>query len=123
MEYIYPAIFDPNDDGSFTIEYPGLPGCISEGKSLANVLYMTQNALAEWLEYLVDKKQKIPPSSDIKDIKVIGDQFVNLVRVEVKDGRAIRRTISIPKWMDDKAARAGLSLSRVLQDALREKLG
>ena len=33
MEYVYPAVFHPNDDGSITITYPDLPGCISEGKS------------------------------------------------------------------------------------------
>ena len=52
MEYVYPAIFHANNDGSFTITYPDLPACISEGKSLGNALYMAQSALTQWIEYL-----------------------------------------------------------------------
>lgn len=121
-EYVYPAIFHPNEDGSFTITYPDLPGCISEGKSLGNAMYMAQSALTQWVEYLNDKKEPIPPASPQKDIHVSQREFVNLIRADVKDGRAVRRTVSIPKWMDDQAIEAGLSLSRILQDALKDRL-
>ncbi len=121
-EYVYPALFHPNGDGSFTITYPDLPGCISEGKSLGNAMYMAQSALTQWIEYLSDRKQDIPSASSLKDIETEADEFVNLIRADIKDGRAVKRTVSIPKWMDDKVSEAGLSLSRVLQDALKERL-
>ena len=121
-EYVYPAIFHPNDDGSYTITYPDLPGCISEGKSLGNAVYMAQTALTQWIEYLTDKKQSIPSASDLKSIDLSQEEFVSLIRADVKDGRAVKRTVSIPKWMDDKVTETGLSLSRVLQDALKERL-
>jgi len=122
MEYIYPAIFHKNGDGSYTITYPDLPGCISEGKTLGNAMYMAQSALTQWIGYLADKKHEIPKASPAKKIKTSHDDFVNLICAEVKDARAVKRTVSIPKWMDDKVVRSGLSLSRVLQDALRERL-
>ena len=81
MEYVYPAIFDPNDDGSFTITYPDLPGCISESKTLPNVMFMAQDALAQWLGYLANKNQVIPVASDIRKIKPSGEKFVSLVWV------------------------------------------
>lgn len=122
-EYVYPALFHPNDDdGSFTIIFPDLPGCISEGKSLGNAMYMAQSALTQWIEYLTDKKQEIPPASRPQDIATKPGEFINLIRADVKDGRAVKRTVSIPKWMDDRVAESGLSLSRVLQDALRDRL-
>ena len=121
-EFVYPAVFHPNDDGSFTITYPDLPGCISEGKNLGNAMYMAESALTQWIEYFIDKKETIPAASFQKDIEVTGSDFVNLIRADVKEGRAVRRTVSIPKWMDDQAADAGLSLSRILQEALKEKL-
>ena len=121
-EYVYPAIFHPNDDGSYTITYPDLPGCISEGKSLGNAIYMAQAALTQWIEYLTDKKQSIPSASALKSIDLSPEEFVSLIRADVKDGRAVKRTVSIPKWMDDKVTETGLSLSRVLQDALKERL-
>lgn len=89
-EYVYPALFHANDDSSFTITYPDLPGCISEGKSLANAMYMAQSALTEWIEYLTDKKENIPPASTFESIEVSEDEFVNLIRVEIKDNRAVK---------------------------------
>jgi predicted RNase H-like HicB family nuclease len=129
MEYVYPAIFHKNGDESYTITYPDLPGCISEGKSLGNAMYMAESALTQWIGYLTDKKQKIPKASSLYD-KTNGEgEFVNLIRAEGKkvaacaaSERAVKRTVSIPKWMDDQVSRSGLSLSRVLQDALSERL-
>ena len=122
MEYVYPAIFHRNEDESYTITYPDLPGCISEGKTLVNAMYMAQSALTQWIGYLTDKKQELPSASPAKKIKITNGDFVNLIRAEVRDARAVKRTVSIPKWMDDKVIQSGLSLSRVLQDALVERL-
>ena len=122
MEFVYPAVFQKNDDGSYTVVYPDLPGCISEGKSLENAMYMAQTALTQWVEYLVEGNQAIPEASDFKSISTDEMEFVNLIRAETKNGRAVKRTVSIPKWMDDKVSEAGLSLSRVLQDALLQRL-
>jgi len=83
---------------------------------------MAQTALTQWIEYLTDKKQSIPSASDLKSIDLSPEEFVSLIRADVKDGRAVKRTVSIPKWMDDKVTETGLSLSRVLQDALKERL-
>jgi predicted RNase H-like HicB family nuclease len=121
MEYVYPAIFHRNEDESYTIT-PDLPECISEGKTLGNAMYMAQSALTQWIGYLSDKKQKIPCASPAKKIKTTNGDFVNLICAEVRDSKAVKRTVSIPKWMDDKVIQSGLSLSRVLQDALRERL-
>lgn len=123
MDYIYPAIFEQNSDGSYTITFPDLPGCISEGKSLSNAMDMAQSALTQWIEYLLGEKENVPDPSDIKTIKPLKNQFVNLVRAGIRDNRAVRRTVSIPGWLDVKAAEAGISLSKILQDALKEKLG
>ena len=122
MEYVYPSLFTPNDDGSITIVFPDLPGCVSEGKSLGNAMYMAQSGLTQWIEYLTDKKLDIPKASAIQDVQFSADEFVTLIRADIKDNRAVKRTVSIPKWMDDKAIEARLSLSRVLQDALAERL-
>ena len=85
-------------------------------------MYMAQSALTQWIGYLADKQQAIPPASDLKVVETAPDEFASLIRTETKDGRAVKRTVSIPKWMDDQVSEAGLSLSRVLQDALKERL-
>ena len=83
---------------------------------------MAQSALKQWIGYLTEKQLEIPPASEMKDIKILKDEMLSLVCVEKMDTKAVKRTVSIPKWMDDKVIQSGLSLSRVLQDALKEKL-
>ena len=122
MEYIFPAIFTKNDDGSYTITFPDLPGCISEGKSLVNAMDMAQDALTQWINYLSEEGEAIPNPSDIKTIDTTEKQFVNLILAKLRDNRAVRRTVSIPGWLDAKASEAGISLSKVLQEGLKKHL-
>ncbi len=121
-KYIYPAVFHPNEDGSYTVIFPDLPGCITEGKDLDNAMHMAQDVLSAWVEYAVESGEPIAPASRPQDIDLNTNEFTNLTCVDLKDSRAVRRTVSIPKWMDDKVSEAGLSLSRVLQDALKARL-
>jgi len=109
--------------GSYTVTFPDLPGCITEGKSLENALYMAVDALTQWLEYSVETGDFIPAASGLRAVQTEGDEFVNLIRAAVRDDRAVRRTVSIPKWLDEQVSAAGISLSKVLQDALKDRLG
>lgn len=122
-EYVYPAVFHTNEDGSYTIIFPDLPGCISEGKSLGEAMKMAQSALTQWIEYLKDNNEEIPSPSTLEcaNNNLDRNEFVNFIRADIKDGRAVKRTVSIPKWMDDQVTAAGLSLSKVLQDALKQR--
>lgn len=123
MEYVYPAIFSENADGSYTITFPDLPGCISEGKSLPDALAMASKALSQWIEYLSDEGQPVPPTIGVANISAPKGAFVNLVYANVRGpNAAVRRTVSIPQWMDEAASEKGMSLSKVLQDALQNRL-
>ena len=121
-EYVYPAIFHYNDDdGSYTVNFPDLE-CITEGKSLGNAIYMAQDALTQWVEYIIAKGRTLPPASALQSIQTQDNEFVNLVLATVKSYKAVKRTVSLPQWLDDQASAAGLSLSRILQDALKDRL-
>ena len=122
MQKIYPAIFTPNSDRTFTVVFPDLPGCITEGKDISNAMYMAEDALSQWLAFLMEEEMEIPAPSYAGDLQKEGEQFVTLIRAQVRSERAVKRTVSIPQWMDEEARSAGLSLSRVLQDALKERL-
>ena len=122
-EHVYPAVFAKNNDGSYTISFPDLPGCVGEGKSLSNALYMAQQELSQWIGFLSIKELRLPAPSDIRKVKVPANGFVNLVSADMRDTHAVRRTVSLPKWMDDAATAAGLNLSKILQDALSLRFG
>jgi len=83
---------------------------------------MAQSALSQWIEYLIDKKLPIPAPTDIINVSCETEGFVSLVCADIRDKYAVKRTVSIPKWMDDKVFESGLSLSRVLQESLAQRL-
>jgi len=84
MKYVYPSVFHANSDGSYTITFPDLPGCISEGKSLPSAMEWAQSALLEWLQYLIDENEPIPVASPIRAIKTESDaEFVTLIYAEI----------------------------------------
>lgn len=121
-EYIYPAVFHENSDNSITVTFPDLPGCITEGKSMGTALNMAQSALTQWIEFLRDEKEEIPAASACASIPAESNEVVSLVQADLRDNRAVKRTVSLPKWMDDKLAEAGFSLSKLIQEAGRKKL-
>lgn len=121
-EFIYPASFHKNSDASFTVTFPDLPGCITEGKSLGKAMQMAQSALTQWVDYLHDEKEPIPAPSSFSDLKVNGDEIISFIQASTKDTRAVKRTVSLPKWMDDKVSEVGFSLSKLLQEAVQKKL-
>ena len=81
-KYVYPALFHSNEDGSFTITFPDLPGCISEEKSLGNAMYMAQSALTQWIEYLTGEKQDVPTASNLQNILIDQNEFVSLIHAD-----------------------------------------
>jgi len=83
MQYIYPAIFKANSDGTYTITFPDLPGCISEGKNLSNALHMAQQALMQWIVYLESKNEQVPGATDIHCIEAPASGFVNFVSADI----------------------------------------
>ena len=126
-KYVYPAIFHPNqDDGSITVTVPDLPGCITEGKDLADAIYMAGDAVAMWLWCTEDQHEAIPVPT--LPPKVEAPEFVNYVFADTDeyrrkhDNRAVKKTLSIPSWLNDRAMQAGVNFSQILQDALKERL-
>lgn len=127
-KYIYPAIFTPEENGAFSINFPDINGCYTCGDDLADGIEMAQDALALMLTHLEDEKKEIPVASPIHDIIVSNDEFTNYISCDttmyrrLMNNTAVKKTLSIPSWLNDSAVAAGLNFSQVLQDALKEKL-
>lgn len=127
-KYVYPAIFHPNeDDGSITVTVPDLPGCITEGKDLADAIFMAEDAVSMWLWYTEDHHEPIPAPT--QPPVVTAPEFVSYVYGDTdeyrrkNDSRAVKKTLSIPSWLNARAEQAGVNFSQVLQEALKERLG
>jgi predicted RNase H-like HicB family nuclease len=129
MKYVYPAIFTPESGGGFCVLFPDLPGCVTCGDTIANAIEMGRDALAMWLCDAEDKHEVIPQASKLADVKCDKDSFVNLIVADTveyrreNDNRAVKKTLSIPSWLNVQGEKAGVSFSQILQDALKNHLG
>lgn len=75
----YPAIFHPEADGGYFVDFPDLPGCVTEGNTLSEAMEMAEDALSIYLDSLKEDKDPYPKASAPDDIKIKGRDFVSLV--------------------------------------------
>jgi len=126
--YIYPAIFDYAEDG-ISISFPDLPGCFSCANSDEEAILMAKDALGLHLYSLEEDNEEIPAPTPINKIHVEPNQVVVLVEVLMPTMRtaienySVKKTLSIPQWLNKLAIEKNINFSHVLQIALKEQLG
>jgi len=127
-EFVYPAIFEEEVEGGYVVEIPDLPGCVTGGNTLEEAFSMARDAIGIYLSVLEDEKKAAPVASDPAKFYAEGKGFVALVDVDMlsykqrHNKRAVKKTLSIPQWLNTMAEREGINFSNVLQKALRERL-
>ena len=139
MLTMYPACFYKDNDG-YTAIFPDLDNLGTCGDSLKEVMEMAIDCLAGRINIMKSDGEIIPPASNIADVdikKVAEDldlkfekekSFVNIVSVDVDSyakenfDKKIRKSVSIPVWLNDLAIENKVNLSQFLSDALFQKL-
>lgn len=123
MLFVYPAIFHREEE-SYWVEFPDLKGCYSSGSGIPETMEMAQEALTGYLLSLLEHGDAIAIPSDISSF-CPSDGFVTLVSCDInqyRETRAVKKTLTIPSWLNDRAVSMGLNFSRVLQEALIAKI-
>jgi len=126
VKYVYPAIFTPLEDGQYDVYVPDLPYVRTCGKDLAEAIEMAEDATSHWLWDAENKKEDIPKPS--KTLEHEAPQFINLVKADtgkfqrIMDRRAVKKTLTIPAWLNEEAENAHVNFSGILQSALKEHL-
>ena len=124
-KYVYPAVFTEEGKG-FSVIFRDLEGCYTCGDTLEEALYMAEDVLAFTLYHYEKEGKDIPAPSEKYDLGK--NDFVNYIRCDTEEyhrrnnNKAVKKTLSIPEWLNEKAVAAGLNFSQVLQEALKEKL-
>lgn len=126
MKLVYPACFYEEKDGGYSVEIPDLLGCCTQGENLEEAIQMAQDAALGWLLTAVENNEEIPKASNIKDIKLENENgFVTLLLLDLgaytqKYGtrKSVKKTLSIPVWLNERAERLKINFSQTLQDAL-----
>ena len=124
--YVYPAVFTPEDNGGYSVLFPDLEGCQSFGDTVAEVLDGAKEALEGYCITLLETGHTLPKASDIKAINTDGNTFVTLVEAELTTRftkqKSVKKTLTIPAWLNDLAVEKGINFSAVLQDGIMAKL-
>lgn len=129
MKYVYPAHFYPQSDGVYVVDFPDL-GCTTQGTDLADALYMASDCAAGWIIEELEQGGKLPAPSSVQDLQQSdGDEgFVSLVYVDLDelkanhDNKPVKKTLTIPSWLNQAAEKQNINFSATLKDALLEKL-
>ena len=125
MKYVYPVIFE-KDDGKIGVTVPDIPSTYTYGDNMADAIFMAQDVIAMMLADYEDCGKEIPKPSKIEDIKTNG--IVSLVVADTDewrklvDNKAIKKTLTIPSWLNKKAEKAAINFSQLLQEAICNKL-
>jgi len=126
-KYVYPAIFKPEEKG-YSIEFPDLEGCYTCGESLEEGLEMARDVLALVLYGYEKEGRVIPEPSERETIHITGQEFVNYVICDTMvyrrmySNKAVKKTLTLPEWLNEEAIAMGINFSQVLQEALMMKL-
>lgn len=120
MKTAYPAIVHA-EEGGYWVEFPDLEGCFSEGETLADAIQNASDALGGYLCSMMDRSIEAPEASDVKGIDA-GDDFVTIVVTDPlsykKSTKSIKKTLTIPEWLNEEAEKRNVNFSSVLQKAL-----
>ena len=127
-KYLYPAIFTPESNGVYSVNFPDIEGCYTQGDNLQDAYDMAEDVLCLRLYDLEESQSYIPVSSNPANIIADIESFVALFSVDTLeyrkfyDNKAVKKTLTIPSWLNVKAEKAGLNFSQVLQEGLKERL-
>lgn len=123
-KYVYPAILR-EENGKVYVRVPDLAGCNTVEENFADAIEMARDAVEMWL-CIAEDKREVVPAADLAIKTDVG--MVTLIDADtdeyrrLTDNRAVKKTLTIPSWLNAKAEKAGINFSAVLRSALEEQL-
>ena len=121
-KYIYPGIFYKEND-SYWMEFPDLAGCQSFGDTLTDLYIYAREALSAYCKECIKQGIDLCAPSDVFSLSVPENAFVSLVEAKFNvESKNVKKTLSIPSWLNDRAVAANINFSQTLQKALRDEL-
>ena len=136
MLSIYPACFFKEENG-YSVIFPDLD-LATCGDTIEEAMAMAMDCLAGRLRWLKRDGDPIPEPSPMSAIDLAtiskeleiepSEAFVNMVSVDVESyakehfDKSVRKTLTIPAWLNSAALEMGINFSQVLQEALLAKI-
>jgi len=126
---VYPVVFKENkgDKVPFYVYVPDL-GCATQGTDFADAIEMARDVINLTIVDMEDEKKAVPVPGSVDHVLKDGE-FISYVDVDPVAYRirlknlSVRKNCTLPQWLACKAEEAGINFSKVLQEALTERLG
>lgn len=125
----YPAIFSEAEEGGFYITFPDFDYIFTQGEDLNEAYEMAIDALGLEIAELDKQKKEIPQPSNPSAIQTKETEKIVIIEFDLEQYRrkmnssAVKKTLSIPSWLNEEALAHGINFSAVLQQALKAELG
>lgn len=122
---VFPAIFT-YDGKYYNVDFVDLKGCSTFGDSMENAYSMAQEAMGLYLDSLTNFPN---PTLEFSNINLQKNQFISFVSIDMEEYRkkfnnkSVKKTLTIPMWLNSLSEKNNINFSQVLQEALKEKLG
>lgn len=126
-KYCYPAILQKDGSG-YAVWINDVSGCNSCGETVAEALENIKEALGLCIEVLSEKGEHIPEPTDPENISLEKNQFVAIVEFDWLEyqkkycSKAVKKTLTIPMYLNDLAEKEHINFSSVLREALESRL-
>ena len=127
MKLYYPAVFFPYGDG-YTVEFPDLLGCVTQGDSFEEAFEMAVDAASGWILTSIEDGEDVPPPSPLSKLNIT-EGHVNYVSLDINEyakrysTKSVKKTLTIPEWLNTLAEKENINFSQELQFALKNRLG
>lgn len=124
----YPALFHKAEEGGFWVSFPDIPECLTQGDDMTQAYEMAVDALGLALTCREKEKQPLPAITDPTAITPDPDSFLVVIEFDIlaykkrTSSRSVKKTLSIPEWLNEAAMAMDLNFSQILQEALISKI-
>lgn len=123
----YPAIFHIAEEGGYWITFPDFPGCMTQGDDMGEAYEMAMDALGLELSELIENKMELPSPSEPQTIAaedgvLVVVEFDYQAYLKRTSSKFIKKTLTIPEWLNEAAEKENINFSQLLQKALKEQL-
>ena len=125
----YPALFHKAEEGGFWVTFPDIPECMTQGDDMEEAYSMAVDALGLCIADMEKEHLPLPAATSPDRIVVDSDAFLMVIEFDFlaykkrTNSAAIKKTLTIPEWLNEAAIAAGVNFSQVLQEALIQKVG
>ena len=127
--YFYPAIFHNDEKGGYWISFPDFPECMTQGETMEEAYEMAVEAMGLCIDDRLKNEESLPEVSAPVDYILQEGDFSCLIEFDLvqyrkkNNTKSVKKTLSIPEWLNEAAIRENLNFSQILQEALMVKLG